>query len=180
MITYKSFQANRACRGLLPSWAHICLVLLISAGSAVLPGPWEACAVFSAADNPAAIGHLPLALYPATHRTGSAKDLTLDEVVITAESTAPIPTVSSGSQEQARATPLAQKGGHLSSIPVPLTVSFPLRKKSRSNRPYWRRSPLSELTCISKWSIFSPRNSQTCKACWAERSAKWWVLCPAA
>lgn len=145
MITYKSFQANRACHGSLPSSAHICLILLISGDSAVLPGPWEACAVSSAADNPAAIGHLPLALDTATHRTGSARDLALDEVVTTAESTAQVTTVSSGGQEQARATPLAQKGGHLSSIPV----SFPLHKKSRSNRPYLRHSPLSHLHLYS-------------------------------
>lgn len=140
MITYKSFQANRACHGSLPSSAHICLILLISGDSAVLAGPWEACAVSSAADNPAAIGHLPLALYPATHTTRSAKDLALAEVVTTAESTARVTTVSSGGQEQARAKPLAQKGGHLSSIPV----SFPLHKKSCSNRPYLRHSPSSE------------------------------------
>ena len=42
----------------------------------------------SAADSPAAVGHLPLAVYPAMLRPVSAKALASSDVVITAASAA--------------------------------------------------------------------------------------------
>ena len=84
----QKFQADKACCGLLLSAAHTHLVLLTSGGSPVLPGPEEACAECSSSCSPAAVGHLPLAVYPAMLRSRGAEALASSDIVITAASAA--------------------------------------------------------------------------------------------
>lgn len=154
-------------------------VLLISSGSPILPGPWEDCAVFQQLT-----ARLPLAtfLWPCIQphaELRAAKGLASVDVVITAETTATITTVSPGSQEQARRFTSGTEQSPSFFCPHYFPVSFPVHEEVILKQTmFLRHSPCLRFTFISKWSVSSPSSFSTCKACCLVE-CQMIVLCPA-